>query len=76
MSEKINASRFCDLQGVDDFNRHIILRKFKGQVAFLDEWYATLSKEGFELHPMKDFPQYKKEATKPAAESKVEPKFK
>lgn len=64
MSEKINASRFCDLQSVDDFNRHIIERKFRGQSAFLDEWYATLSREGFELAPLRDFPQYKKETKK------------
>ena len=60
MSEKINASRFCDLQGVPDFDRFIIEKKYVGQVAFLDEWHTTLSKEGFELHPLKDFSMYKK----------------
>jgi hypothetical protein len=59
MAEKINASRFCDLQSVDDFNRHVIERKFRGQSAFIDEWHATLLKEGFELKPLRDFPQYK-----------------
>lgn len=64
MPDKINASRFCDLQGVNDFDRLIIEKKFKGQVAFLDEWHVTLTKEGFELHPLKDFPQYKKDSVK------------
>jgi len=71
MSEKINASRFCDLQSVDDFNRHIIERKFRGQSAYLDEWYDTLKKEGFEIAPIRDFPEYKKPVGK-QAESKEE----
>lgn len=60
--EKINATRFCDLQGVSDTDRNIIERKYRKEMALYSEWYATLSKEGFEFGKVKDFTP-KKEAT-------------
>ena len=50
---KINASRFCDLQGVNDFDRSMIERKYKKDVALYVEWHQTLTKEGFAIAPIK-----------------------
>lgn len=74
MPEKINATRFCDLQGVGDFDRNIIERKYRGQLAFLDEWHNTLIKEGFVLHPLKPFSQYMKEKETPTIDNKSDKK--
>lgn len=52
---KINVSRFCDIQGVNDIDREILVKKYKGVVATLPEWYDTVTKLGFELHPLKKF---------------------
>lgn len=46
-SDKMTAERFCDVQGIPDFERNIILRKWRGQQAYYHEWYATTQKEGF-----------------------------
>jgi hypothetical protein len=43
----MNASRFCDVQGIPDFERNVIERKWRGQEAYYHEWYASVVKEGF-----------------------------
>jgi hypothetical protein len=64
---KINITRFCDLQGVGEFDRAMMEKKYKGLVALYEEWYTTLTKAGFTLHPLKkDFCQAPPPPPKPA----------
>lgn len=53
LTEKMNITRFCDLQGVNDFDRRMMERKFKGLVALYSEWHVTVTKEGFTIGPLK-----------------------
>lgn len=55
---KINITRFCDLQGLNDFDRAMVEKRYKGLVALYEEWHQTLTKAGYTLHPLKkDFCQ-------------------
>jgi hypothetical protein len=51
--EQINISRFCDLQGVDDFNRTLLEKRFGKLLKTYTEWYNTCKEQGFVLTALK-----------------------
>lgn len=51
---KINIDTFCDLNGVDNGNRTLLNKLYKGKINSYTAWHDLLSKN-FKLHPKKDF---------------------
>ncbi len=56
----ISISEFCDLQGVDQADKFVLLKKYKSDDnKSYDKWYETISKE-FRLSDKKTFETSKK----------------
>ncbi len=56
---KIDISIFCDLNGVNDSDRQLMGKIYKGKFKSYEQWHADLSKD-FKLHAKKDFNNKKK----------------
>lgn len=53
--KKIQIGQFCDLQGVSDFMRKILEKRFAGKEETYADWYTKVSDLGVELSPIKQF---------------------
>ncbi len=56
---KIDIGIFCDLNGVNDSDRQLMGKIYKGVIKSYDQWHEDLSKD-FKLHEKKDFNNKKK----------------
>jgi len=59
---KINVDTFCDLNGVNDSQRSLMNKLYKGKTMSYDEFHTLLSRN-FKLHPKKTFTEPSNQTT-------------